>query len=123
VSCREHRTALLSSWVKKTLTHREKDRQLKIISQKIADLLTQDASLVRRAKDHIDRLLKDDQGMAAGDLMEWHNILDTYSIQRLASFFTSSSERASRLRQSNPFYAILNGEERAQMADKLGEQE
>ncbi len=108
---------------KKTLTHREKDRQLKLISQKLADVLKQDASFVRRAKDHIDRLLKEDQGMAAGDLMEWRNILDTYSIQRLASFFTSSSERANRLRQSNPFYAILNGEERAQMSDKLGEHE
>jgi predicted transcriptional regulator len=104
---------------KKTLMHLEKDRQLEMLSQKLAGILEKDASLVRRAKDHIDRLLKEDHGAAAGDLMEWRNILDTYSIQRLAGFFTSSSERANRLRQSNPFFAILNDDERAQMTDDL----
>ena len=39
--------------------------------------------------------------------MEWRNILDTYSIQRLVRFVMSSSERAERLRRrSNPFFAI-----------------
>jgi CRP-like cAMP-binding protein len=104
---------------KKSLMHLEKDRHLKMLSQKLAGVLEKDASLVRRAKDHIDRLLKGDQGAAAGDLMEWRNILDTYSIQRLTRFFTSSSERANRLRQSNPFFAILNDDERAQMTDDL----
>jgi len=85
----------------------------------LADAIEKDTSLIRRAKDNIDRLLKEDQGAAAGDIMEWHNILDTYSIQRLARFFTSSSERANRLRQSSPFFAILNDDERAQIADAL----
>jgi hypothetical protein len=48
--------------------------------------------------------------------------INTYSIQRLVRFFTSSSERAKRLRQSNPFFAILDTDERAQLADELGEQ-
>jgi len=104
---------------RKTLTHREKDRELKMLSQKLAYVLEKDASLVRRAKDHIDRLLKEDQGAATGDIMEWRDILDTYSIQRLVRFFTSSSERANRLRQSNPLFAILNADERAQMTDGL----
>ncbi len=104
---------------RKPLTHREKDRQLKRLSQRLANAIEKDSSLIRRAKDHIDRLLKEDQGAAAGDIMEWHNILDTYSVQRLARFFTSSSERADRLRQSNPFFAILNDDERAQIADAL----
>jgi hypothetical protein len=54
--------------------------------------------------------------------MEWRNILDTYSIQRLVRFVTSSSERAKRLRQSNPFFAILNTDERSRLAAELGEQ-
>jgi hypothetical protein len=82
-----------------------------------------DASLVRRAKDHIDHLLKEDQGAATGDIMEWRNILDAYPIQRLVRFVTSSSERAKRLRQSNPFFAILNSEERARVEDELRVQE
>jgi predicted transcriptional regulator len=106
----------------KTMTHRQKDSQLKLMSRKLADIIQQDVSIVRRAKDHIDSLLIGDQGTAAGDLMEWRNILDTYSIQRLVRFVTSSSERAKRLRQSNPFFAILNTDERSKLAAELGEQ-
>ena len=54
----------------KSLSHGERDHQQKLISQRLSVILKQDASLVRRAKDHIDRLLKEDQGMAARDLME-----------------------------------------------------
>ena len=104
---------------KKTLTHKEKDRQLKILSQSLAHAIEKDTSLIRRAKDHIDRLLKEDQGTATPDIMEWRNILDTYSVQRLAYFITSSSEHANRLRQSNPFFAIINADERTQIAQAL----
>ena len=104
---------------KKPLTHKEKDRQLLMLSRKLAKAIEQDTSLIRRAKDHIDRLLKEDQGAAARDLMEWREILHMYSVQRLSRFFTSSSERAARLRQSNPFFAILDFDERAQLADDL----
>jgi hypothetical protein len=103
----------------KTMTHWQKDSQLKLMSRKLADIIRQDASIVRRAKDHIDSLLMEDQGTTAGDLMEWRNILDAYPIQRLVRFVTSSSERARRLRQSNPFFAILNSEERARVGDQL----
>ena len=106
---------------RKTGTHREKDHQLRVLSQRLADLLEKDTSLVRRAKDHLDRLFQENQGTATGDLREWQNILDTYSIQRLARFLTSSSARANRLRQSSPFFAILNATERAQLVDELGD--
>jgi predicted transcriptional regulator len=106
----------------KTMTHRQKDSQLKLMSRTLADIIQQDASIVRRAKDHIDSLLMEDQGTAAGDLMEWRNILDTYSIQRLVRFVMSSSERAKRLRQSNPFFAVLNTDERSKLVAELGEQ-
>ena len=89
------------------------------MTRRLADIIQEDASLVRRAKDHIDRLLKEDQGTATGDIMEWRNILDAYPIQRLVRFVTSSSERARRLRQSNPFFAILNSEERVRVEDQL----
>jgi hypothetical protein len=104
---------------KSTLTHQEKDLQLNALSQKLAALLEKDASLVRRAKDHIDRLLKENQGTAAKDLLEWRSILDTYSIRRLVQFIISSSERAHRLRQSNPFFAVLSEVERKQLNEYL----
>ena len=104
---------------KNPLTHREKDQRLHALSSKLAKAIDQDTSLLRRAKEHIDRLLKEDQGTATRDLSEWRDILDMYSIQRLSRFFTSSSERANRLRRSNPFFAILNFDERAQLVNDL----
>ena len=104
---------------KNPLTHRQKDRQLLVLSRKLARAIEQDTSLLRRAKNHINRLLKEDQGMAARDLMEWREILDMYSIQRLVRFLTSSSERANRLRQSNPFFAILDFDEQARLLNGL----
>ncbi|MBW2635463.1 MAG: hypothetical protein JRE14_15370 [Deltaproteobacteria bacterium] len=100
-------------------THREKNRQLIVLSHNLAKAIEKDTSLLRRAKDHIDCLLKEDQGMASRDLIEWRDILDLYSIQRLVRFLTSSSERANRLRQSNPFFAIINSDERTQLVHEL----
>ena len=99
------------------LTHNEKNRRLEAISRKLAKAIEQDSSLLLRAKAHIDRLLKEDPGTATQDLTEWRDILDSYSLQRLSRFFTSSSERANRLRQSNPFFAIVNADERARLAN------
>lgn len=92
-------------------THEEKDRQLIAISKKLATAIEKDSSLLRRAKEHVDWLLKESQGTATRDLEEWRSILEKYSIPRLSKFLTSSSERASRLRQSNPFFAVLNQDE------------
>lgn len=104
---------------KSPLTHREKDRSLHRLSRKIADAIEQDTSLVRRALEYIDRLLMENHGMATRDIREWRDILETYSIQRLSRFLTSTSERANRLRQSNPFFAVLNSDEKARMASAL----
>ncbi|MDY6986768.1 MAG: winged helix-turn-helix domain-containing protein [Thermodesulfobacteriota bacterium] len=101
------------------LTHREKNRQLLALCRKLAKAIEQDTSLIRRAKDYIDRLLEEDRGTATRDLAEWRDILDMYSVQRLSRFLTSSSERAERLRQSNPFFAVLDFSEGAQPANGL----
>lgn len=99
----------------KPLMHKEKDLRLRILSSELSKAIEQDTSLLRRAKDHLNRLLKEDQGTANRDIEEWRDILANYSTQRLSRFLTSSSERAIRLRQSNPFFAILNDEERAHL--------
>lgn len=109
----------VSRRTKNALTHREKDLRLNELSKRLAAVIEKDASLVRRAKDHIDRLLAENQGAAAKDLSEWRSILHTYSIRRLVQFITSASERAHRLRQSNPFFAILNDAERKLLRDDL----
>ena len=105
----------------KPLTHEERDRRLQELSRKLAEAVEHDASLVRRAKEHVDRLLQKDQGPATRDITEWRDILESYSIRRLSRFLISSSERANRLRQSNPLFAILSSDERARLLRGLEE--
>ena len=97
----------------------DKDRQLLILSSALGEIIQKDHALVRRAKDHLSRLLNENQGTATKDLTEWQDILNTYSINRLVTFLRSSSERAKRLRQSNPFFAVLNRHEQKQLTNIL----
>ena len=102
------------------LTHGEKDKQMLELSCKLAEAIEIDTSLIRRAKEHVQRMLKSDQGSATKDIGEWRDILESYSIRRLSQFLISTSQRANRLRQSNPFFAILNFEERSRLLKGLG---
>ena len=102
------------------LTHENRDQQMLKLSRKLAEALEHDPSLVRRAKEHIRRILKSNHGSATKDIEEWGDILDSCSIRRLAQFLISTSERANRLRQSNPFFAILNSDERSRLLNGLG---
>ncbi len=102
------------------LTHEEKDHQMLELSRKLAEAIERDTTLVRRAKEHVQRMLRSDHGSATKDIEEWRDILQTYSIRRLSRFLTSTSQRANRLRQSNPLFAILNPEERNLLLNGLG---
>jgi predicted transcriptional regulator len=104
----------------KSLTREEKDQQMMELSYKLADAIEHDTSLVRRAKEHIQRMLKSDHGSATKDIEEWRDILESYSIRRLSRLLISTSERANRLRQSNPIFAILNSDERSRLLNGLG---
>jgi predicted transcriptional regulator len=107
----------------KPLTHKEKDQHMLELSRKLAEAIEHDISLVRRAKEHVQRMLKRDHGSAIKDIKEWRDILESYSIRRLSKFLTSTSERANRLRQSSPFFAILSSDERNRLLKKHGEDE
>jgi predicted transcriptional regulator len=104
----------------KPSTHKEKDQHMLELSRKLAEAIEHDTSLVRRAKEHVQRMLKKDHGSATKDIEEWRDILESYSIRRLSRFLTSTCERANRLRQSNPLFAILSPDERNRLLNKLG---
>ena len=101
-------------------THEEKDQRMLELSRKLAEAIEHDSSLVRRAKEHVQRMLKKDHGLATKDIEEWRDILELYSIRRLSRFLTATSERANRLRQSNPIFAILNSDERRRLLNGPG---
>ena len=93
-------------------THSERDDRAARFSVAIAWLLDSDPSLIRRASRHLEFLLENDQGTASHDLGEWRDILTHYSTQRIKDFLVSDTPRARRLRQSSPFFAVLNHRER-----------
>lgn len=92
--------------------HQEKDQQSLRWSRRIAALVERDPSLVARARRHVERILESQKGPSRRDLVEWRDILGTYSAHRLCKLLDSDTERATRLRQSSPFWAVLSQAEK-----------
>ena len=107
----------LLSGIKK---HENVDDYLLKICYILSSLVEHDTSFVQRAKKHVQNLLKEEHGMATKDIKEWQDILESYSERRLLNFLKSQSERATRLRQSCPFFAVLDKSEKTRLITKLG---
>ena len=99
--------------------HSDHDARAARLSAAIAALLDENPSLTRRAVQHVRRLLGEDHGSASHDLREWLALLETYSTERLRRFLVSDSTRAQRLRQSSPFFAVLDASERDRVMAEL----
>ena len=99
-------------------SHDEKEQLALESAKAIASMLT--PPLVRRALIHIEALLSEGQGMADQDLREWAQILADFTPSRLRSFLVSKSQRATRLRQSSPFPAVLDDRERKGFMNLVG---
>lgn len=87
----------------------------------IAEVLTEDPALRTKARHHIDWLLQEDQGASVHDLLEWRQILDAYSDERLYDFLRSGSPRAQRLYQSSPLIPALNPDQMDRLLAALEE--
>jgi len=93
-------------------SHRAHDERTARASAAIAKLLENNPSLTSRAIRHADNLLKESHGTATHDIREWRDLLQNYSQQRLRDFLVAESPRSLRLRQSSPFFAVLEPKER-----------
>jgi hypothetical protein len=93
------------------------------MSVAVAELLKSDPSIARRALQHTNRLLHEDQGTATSDISEWRTLLETYSPERLRDLLVSRSSRAERLRRSSPFFAVLTPDERDKVFRVMGSDE
>lgn len=102
------------------ITHAEASARSLLMAQAIANLIRTDPTLIRRAEQHLDRLIHEGQGMATADLVEWSQLLQTYSPERVRDLLVSTSSRGERLRRSAPFMAVLTPEERDQLLGGLG---
>lgn len=95
-----------SGWEIKS--HKDIDKRSEIWMGELISLIEEDPSIIRRARTYLEGLLTTNQGTADSDLKEWQKILESYPRHRLLRFLASSSPRACRLRQSNPFMAVLS---------------
>lgn len=90
--------------------HRDHDRRSQARARGVADLLRSDPDLRDRALEWVREQLEG--GDENRDLREWERILRSASIPRIRRLLTANSERAVRLRQSLPFWAVLTDEQR-----------
>ncbi len=100
-------------------SHNESSERSLRMAKSIANLIKRDPSLIRRALQYTNRLLHEDQGIASSDIGDWRQLLETYSSDRIRDLLVSTSSRASRLRRSLPFLAVLSHDERDQMLKEM----
>jgi hypothetical protein len=103
-------------------SHHDLDQRSLAWARVLAAMIREDPSLVTRAKRHVTRALAGGAGMAARDLEEWSDILESYSRSRLLQFLTASTPRARQLRQSSPFLAVLTPAERKRLQGAASDQ-
>ncbi|HEX5726774.1 MAG TPA: winged helix-turn-helix domain-containing protein [Longimicrobiaceae bacterium] len=104
-----------SPWVptkSRVRDHTDLDRRSREHGRRIADLLLAEPSLVPRAREHVEDRLSRTTGGERKELLEWRRILQSMSPVRLRNFLAADGERATRLRQSSPFWAVLTDAER-----------
>lgn len=94
-------------------SHATLDARARSRAREVADRIARDPSLVERARAYIARRMPRASAGERAELEEWDQILRSMSIARLRRFLVDPGERASRLRQTNPFLATLDPDERS----------
>ncbi len=101
-------------------THADKDKEAIHRGRALAQLLGQDTTLVSRALGWVRDQLGSASPGVARSLHEWERILVAATPAQLRRLLADDSERATRLRQSNPFSPILSREERRKLRTLVG---
>jgi hypothetical protein len=82
------------------------------LATEIARRVEADPALIERAREWLGARLAQASASEATELREWDRILRSTTPARLGRLLTAESERAIRLRQSNPFVGVLKPAER-----------
>jgi hypothetical protein len=93
-------------------THEWIDQRSLAFDRVIAEKLRADPFLLTRAQRTLERWLQQRRSATPRVLVEWHDILVGWPLDRILDLLTSADENARRLRQSSPFCGILTPEER-----------
>ena len=93
-------------------SHEWIDARSLAMDRAVADKLRADPGLLDRARRTLDRWLEQRKPPVSSVLLEWHEILSRWPLERILDLLTSPDETPRRLRQSSPFCGILSPEER-----------
>lgn len=93
-------------------SHQDLDQQSQADAQVWSELLKMYPDIIKRTISDLENRIAQTRSGEEKELQEWKRILESMSLQRLKKFLESDSERAARLRQSLPFWEILNEQER-----------
>lgn len=96
-------------------THHGFDRQSMVDARAWSKLLKTYPEIIERTIKYLNNRIPEINSGERQELLEWRNILKSMSYQRLKKFLESDSERSVRLRQSLPFWQVLNGKEREKL--------
>ncbi|MEX2367904.1 MAG: winged helix-turn-helix domain-containing protein [Balneolaceae bacterium] len=103
-------------------THQDLDKQSLIDSKAWTELLKTHPEIIQRTIEYLEERIPQIRSGEKNELKEWKHILESMSFQRLKKFLQSDSERSTRLRQSLPFWPVLNNNERAKLEKIKSEQ-
>lgn len=92
-------------------SHESIDRRSLALGQAVASRLRDDPALIQRGRATIARWLLTSSPRVKPALLEWDAVLQG-PLSDVLELLTGSSERAVRLRQSNPFAGVLSSRER-----------
>lgn len=102
------------------LTHGELDGRARLHGERLAALIHGDPGIVDRARHHLAQQMESPLTANDRTIREWDRLLRTMSVARLRRFLVDPGERATRLRQSMPFFAVLTEEQRGSVLDAAG---
>jgi hypothetical protein len=97
--------------------HARQDRRALLLGRAIGERIARDPALIERAREYARRMAASSPGVRL-EMEEWEAILDTLPPARLRAFLADPGERATRLRQSLPFLAVLTPAEREDLFRK-----
>ncbi len=81
----------------------------------IAARIRADPSVIKIARQNLERWRRNENGQLASAHQEWERILHFLQPGEVADFISSQTPKADRLRQSSPFPGVLSQEEAANL--------
>lgn len=96
-------------------SHEWIDQRSLALDRAIAAKLKAQPELFQRAKDTLENWIQQRQPAVPAVLLEWQEILATWSFDQILALLNSAEPEPTRLRQSSPFCGILTEEERMQI--------